>query len=193
MLRDAVRARSSRLVPRVFVGPVDPVSNLRPIVYGEPNTHAPTGTRSRAAARQSTTQSLTPVHPYSLTEFAHTPRVGTSWIKEHADRIDAWLESAQLYARLQSLWLDQFNQRFWTDNNARFERALKEYEARVPPRAERSITLAPFYREWLRVPAARLRQYHRMLWLATYRPSFAQARYAFLSCYAAFLGRLVCR
>lgn len=89
-----------------------------------------------------------------------------------------------MHTRLQSMWLDQFNQRFWLDNNVRFTRALEEYISQVAPRGDATLEmLAPFYREWLVVNERRLRHYNRTLWVATYKTIGAQMRLALLQGY----------
>ena len=95
---------------RVFVGPPDAVSRLRPIVYD-----GIVGSVSRPTSTS---------HPYSLSEFSApiiTKKHGA--ISSYAERVMSKLETLHLHTRLQTIWLDQFNHRFWTDNNARFERA----------------------------------------------------------------------
>lgn len=145
----------------MFVGPPDRTSNLRPTVYG---VSAPASARA---------------HPYSLSEFSQAGRRrhGLAGRVQHA--LAVRLEAAQLDARLQNMWLDHFNQRFWLDNNARFERALAEYLAHLPadgrPESERA---APFYRAWLADNAVRLRRYNAALWRGTFAAIVAQLRYS---------------
>ena len=163
--------RASRLRPQAYVGPPDPVSNLRPVVYSEPQV------RPKSA-----------LHPYSLEEFtarAQTQRGrSSSALVRYADHLLGQLEAVSMHARLQSMWLDQFNQRFWFDNNVRFTRALEEYKAHVAPQGDATLELlAPFYREWLVVNAKRLRHYNHTLWVATYKTIGAQLRLALLQGY----------
>ena len=163
--------RASRLQPQAFVGPPDPVSNLRPIVYKEPQTRP-----------------ASVLHPYSLDEFtapAQAPRgSSTRALTRYADQLLGQLEAVKMHTRLQSMWLDQFNQRFWLDNNVRFTRALEEYISQVAPRGDATLEmLAPFYREWLVVNERRLRHYNRTLWVATYKTIGAQMRLALLQGY----------
>lgn len=162
-------ARPSRWSTPVYVGPPDAVSNLRPVMYGA--TPVP---EQQLAAPTS--------HPYSLAEFAMSPRMRygstSSPLAQYADSLLARLEAAQLHARLQTMWLDQFNQRFWTDNNTRFRQALEEYERQVSPGTTPPLeVVAPFYREWLSTNEKRLRLYNRALWLATYKVIIAQWSY----------------
>ncbi|WFD20438.1 hypothetical protein MCAP1_002682 [Malassezia caprae] len=163
----AVR-RAPRLWPQAYVGPPDPVSNLRPVVYSEPQARP------------------TALHPYSLEEFTAPARAepASNALVRYADHLLGQLEAVKMHARLQSMWLDQFNQRFWFDNNVRFTRALEEYTAQVAPQGDATLELlAPFYREWHFVNAARLRHYNRTLWVATYKTIGAQLRLALLQGY----------
>ncbi|KOS13855.1 hypothetical protein Malapachy_1859 [Malassezia pachydermatis] len=99
-------------------------------------------------------------------------------LSRYAEKLMTRLEAAQLHARLQSMWLDQYNQRFWTDNNVRFSRALQEYESTISPNTPASLEqVSPFYREWLATNAERLRHYNRTLWVATYKVIGAQVWY----------------
>lgn len=158
----------------MYIGPPDPLSNLRPVVFG---------VRDTAAAPRTARPSA---HPYSLAEFSVPPTAAPrNPLAQYAHRLGDRLEAAQLQARLQTMWLDQFNQRFWTDNNARFQRALAEYEhtsGHVVGEAPLE-NIAPFYRAWLAANAARLRNYNRALWVATARVVAAQAHCALLRTY----------
>ncbi|WFD31218.1 hypothetical protein MSPP1_002252 [Malassezia sp. CBS 17886] len=179
--------RSGREKPaqgtQMYVGPPDPVSQLRPVVYAS-SAGAP------AAA-------LSATHPYSLAEFALPPTgvarrlarqgiTANTYLGAHLLRVHAHLESAQLQSRLQSLWLDLFNQRFWTDNNIRFQNARAAYEAQVPQSTDLSA-LAPLYHEWLAVNSGRLRQYNQLLWRGTARVAMAQGYASMLQHYARFI------
>lgn len=160
---------------QMYVGPPDPVSHLRPVVYASSEEREQAGGARTA-------------HPYSLAEFSQPlGRVvgARGGVGAHHGRMLQRLEAARLDARLQSIWLDQFNQRFWTDNNARFERALAEYEAQdaqgaVEPPQERT---ARFYRAWLAANATRLRAYNHMLWDASMSVVMAQVRLAVVQWY----------
>lgn len=174
--RAASRARFAPLP--VYIGPPDSVSNLRPVVYGAAED------RRRSAAA---------THPYSLSEFSvkdtGRPR---GPLAQYTQRLAARLEAAQLQARLQTMWLDQFNQRFWTDNNTRFQQAVAEYEhaAGLVVGEAPLEQVAPFYRAWLATNAARLRSYNRTLWLSTARVVAAQAHYTLLRWYARSVASL---
>ena len=166
-MRSTVVWRASRVksqLPReapIYVGPPDRVSNLRPTIYG---VNRPSGARA---------------HPYSLSEFSQSSLARRGPLGRLQQALAARLEAAQLEARLRNMWLDQFNQRFWTDNNARFERALREYEESLPPDDRpASERAAPFYRAWLAANETRLRNYNWMLWRATFGAIGAQIKYA---------------
>ncbi|PKI82462.1 hypothetical protein MVES1_003401 [Malassezia vespertilionis] len=158
--------------PPMFVGHPDPVSNLRPVVYGATE-------ESRAAPSN-------PTHPYSLAEFSLPSKAGKGarhgLFARHLERLEQRLEAAQLQARLQSFWLDQFNQRFWTDNNVRFQRAVAEYESTSKLVVGKAPLddVAPFYREWLAVNGVRLRNYNRTLWVSTAHVVASQLLFALL-------------
>lgn len=164
-------ARVSTSRTRVFVGPPDAISRLRPVVYD--------------GIAESVTRPTSACHPYSLSEFsAPTMTKKHGAISTYAGRLMSELETLQLHTRLQTIWLDQFNHRFWTDNNARFERAESEYKSHLAlPGPVPLELMSPFYREWLRVNSARLRKYNRVLWATTYKVIFAQMRLSLFSYY----------
>lgn len=169
--------------PPMYVGPPDPVSNLRPVVFG--------GNDDVRTQRQA---SSVP-HPYSLSEFG-VSRGGRAehggMLVQYAHNLGTRLEALQLQARLQSMWLDQFNQRFWTDNNLRFQRALDQFETRAGFAAGEAPldTVSPFYRAWLTANATRLRNYNRTLWLSTVRVVMAQSHYALARRYTRLVAYL---
>ncbi|KAI3620058.1 hypothetical protein CBS9595_002025 [Malassezia furfur] len=181
-----MRSRWSQ--PPMYVGPPDTLSNLRPVVFGVGRSQSAPSSRTRPQGETHATSA----HPYSLSEFSMpTSSVPHGTIAQYVHRLGNRLEAAQLQARLQSMWLDQFNQRFWSDNNARFQRAREEYEA-----ASGAIVgeapleqVAPFYRAWLATNAGRLRNYNRALWAATARVVLAQTHYALLRYYTQLVAR----
>ena len=75
-----------------LVGPPDPVSNLRPVIYDEPEGSVE-GKRRRITVVERTKTS--PTHPYSLEEFDGDP-ADYSW-------------------RLERKRLDAYNHAFWSD------------------------------------------------------------------------------
>lgn len=91
------RAFSTSTPSRDLVGPPDPVSNLRPVIYDElPMPQAKPGQNtSRALAHRP--------HPYSLNEFTSTARETTR------DDYGAY----QL--RMKQQELDAFNHAYWTE------------------------------------------------------------------------------
>lgn len=170
----SVKLPSNSLYTRVYVGPPDVISNIRPVVYDS---------LAERASRPNTTVH----HPYSLAEFSapKSPVIRKhGMLAQYSERLMNELEALQLHTRLQSIWLDQFNHRFWTDNNARFERAAQEYKSRVAVLEPIPLeVMSPFYREWLRSNSGRLRHYNHTLWAATYHVIFAQLRLALFSYY----------
>lgn len=104
---------------------------------------------------------------------------------------------------------DNFNQRFWQDNNARFIQALSEFRSRTgsskavatlpakegegKDRKEEELdldsdSLATFYSAWLKANAARHRAYNRQLWRQTFGDLAPAARYQGLRAWAKVVG-----
>lgn len=112
---------------------------------------------------------------------------------------------------------DNFNQRFWQDNNARFIQALSEFRSRTGSskavatlpsinanKAKEATTatkeaqesemdldsdsLATFYSAWLKANAARHRAYNRQLWRQTFGDLSPAARYQALRAWAKIVG-----
>lgn len=179
-LSNARLASPSRFLARMYVGPPDPISHMRPVVYDNVAQHVK---RPKNITN----------HPYSLSEFSTPPSLSrrSGFLAHHSEQMLSNLESLQLHARLQTISLDQMNHRFWSDNNARFMRAKQEYSAYVSPETPASLELmSPFYREWLRTNSARLRRYNRLLWATTYRVIFAQMHAGLVSFYTRIIVRL---
>ena len=86
LLRRYIRNSSRH---RVLVGPPDPVSNLRPVIYDEGERGLGTGKDGESAPRSS------PTHPYSLDEFDGDP-TDYQW-------------------RIERKRLDAYNHVFWTE------------------------------------------------------------------------------
>ncbi|WFD43727.1 hypothetical protein MPSI1_002391 [Malassezia psittaci] len=173
-----------KLPPR-YIGPPDPLSNLRPVVFGVSENGGENSSEKHIPPRTS--------HPYSLTEFSlPATRNSQGVLAQYVYRCFDRLEAAQLQTRLQTMWLDQFNQRFWIDNNTRFQRARQEYEAALNLEVEHASLeqVAPFYRAWLATNAARLRNYNHALWAGTARVIAAQTHYRLLRYYTQFVARL---
>ncbi|KAF8843578.1 hypothetical protein BDN67DRAFT_136254 [Paxillus ammoniavirescens] len=124
-----VRSLHVSSVSRHLVGPNDPISNLRPIIY----TDTPTPTASQSSGGQEPNV----YHPYSLSEF-------TDGVPH-----DYTLELQFKLAREQ---LDAFNHNYWTDSNTRFEAAKQSALASLPDSASpemRENALSEFYKNWM--------------------------------------------
>ncbi|KAH7889217.1 hypothetical protein F5I97DRAFT_485807 [Phlebopus sp. FC_14] len=117
---------------RHLVGPNDPVSNLRPIIYTDlPTSLAPHPTTGSA-------KEPTIYHPYSLGEFAHT-----NVAQDHA---------LELRFKLARERLDALNHHYWAESNTRFEEAKSAVLASLPASASpetREDALSGFYRDWV--------------------------------------------
>ncbi|KAL5489907.1 hypothetical protein ACEPAI_4739 [Sanghuangporus weigelae] len=153
-LRRNIRTSSQK---RALVGPPDPVSNLRPVIYDEvesiPSWRKRKGkgkegdsvvelgggenTSSLVKRKQATTS-----HPYQLDEFSGDP-LDYQW-------------------RLERSRLDAYNHAFWKDSNTRFETAKQAVLSSLPEDASpetREAALSEFYGKWLQQEHERLRGY----------------------------------
>ncbi|KIJ69003.1 hypothetical protein HYDPIDRAFT_105565 [Hydnomerulius pinastri MD-312] len=113
---------------RHLVGPNDPVSNLRPIIYTD--TPAPVASHSQGRKESNI------YHPYSLREFTDVPH-------DHA------LELRYKLAREQ---LDALNHNYWLESNTRFEAAKESVLSSLPESAStemRENALSEFYKKWV--------------------------------------------
>jgi len=132
--------------PRPLVGPPDPLSNLRPVLYGPP---------SKLEDIRSS--------PYSVTEFSESQAPPTA--NEQTEALE-W--------RWEQESLDAFNQAFWTDNNMRFEAARRDILAAHPPlppdsppealtARERALeaTISEFYANWVNQQRSHYADYTR--------------------------------
>ncbi|KAN0064804.1 hypothetical protein ACQY0O_001861 [Thecaphora frezii] len=220
--------RSSRFSARPgadLVGPPDALSNLRPIKYGSAFDEAPvTGGASGSV-------SISITHPYSLSEFNPASSSSSSmglWTSDlgssrrggkarghslYFERLLERLEEAELAHKLRMARADNFNQRFWQDNNARFIQALQEFRSRTtsskavatlkagtgaessesaaaqePELDLDSDTLATFYSAWLKANATRHRAYNRQLWSQTFGDLAPALRYQALRGWAKLVG-----
>ncbi|SNX83822.1 uncharacterized protein MEPE_02530 [Melanopsichium pennsylvanicum] len=143
--RSSSSRRSARFTARPgadMVGPPDPISNLRPVRYG--SAFEESSSSSPSSAESSSAAALSMSHPYSLHEFttsgdstfggwsgsAHNRRSSES-PSLYFERLLAKLEEAELAHKLRMARADNFNQRFWQDNNARFIQALSEFRSRT--------------------------------------------------------------
>lgn len=140
-----ILSRSIVTYRRPLIGPVDPISNLRPSLYGPP----------RDVTRN-------PGHPYSPEEFT----VANGYSEEDEGEDMLW--------RLQQEQLEQFTREFWTDNNLGFQAARQAVLDALPPPApsassdetaahEREVeqALSAFYADWLKEESPRHRAFTR--------------------------------
>ncbi|SPO24398.1 uncharacterized protein UTRI_03666 [Ustilago trichophora] len=140
--------RSARYTARPgadMVGLPDPISNLRPIRYGSAFEEASSSSSSSSASTSphasSSAAALSMSHPYSLHEFTTSGESGFGWSGNarrgskspslYFERLLSKLEEAELAHKLRMARADNFNQRFWQDNNARFIQALSEFRSRT--------------------------------------------------------------
>ncbi|PWN21033.1 hypothetical protein BCV69DRAFT_182297 [Microstroma glucosiphilum] len=151
------RASSRRLSARPganLVGPADPLSNLRPVVYGSAfqtilDSHDQTGNSSidTSSSGASSSSSAALSHPYSTSEFNSLPSASSassSWSRslpprsEYQTSLLRRLEAAELAHHLRRARADRFSQDFWEDNNRRYTKALEEYRRSRSGVGERS-------------------------------------------------------
>ncbi|KAL5529618.1 hypothetical protein ACEPAG_5603 [Sanghuangporus baumii] len=150
-LRRNIRTSSQK---RALVGPPDPVSNLRPVIYDEVESipslrkRREKGKEGDSVAGGENTLSLakrtqaTTSHPYQLDEFSGDP-LDYQW-------------------RLERSRLDAYNHAFWRDSNTRFETAKQAVLSSLPEDASpeaREAALSEFYGKWLQQEHERLREY----------------------------------
>ncbi|KAI6128284.1 hypothetical protein EDD16DRAFT_678143 [Pisolithus croceorrhizus] len=109
-----------------LVGPNDPISNLRPIIYTDIQTPPKAGPESKVN------------HPYSLEEFSDTSSSN--------------LHALELEFKLKREELDALNHKYWTESNERFEAAKASVLSSLPPSATsetREHALSEFYGMWV--------------------------------------------
>ncbi|KAJ3883510.1 hypothetical protein F5051DRAFT_342841 [Lentinula edodes] len=129
----------SAKMQRHLVGPPDPISHLRPIIYDDvPPPPAPAVVN----------------HPYSLQEFDPEPaRISNTY---------------EMQWKLQRQQLDDTSQDFWLDSNTRFETAKEAVLASLPPGStplDKENALSEFYKQWLLQESARVDEYSK-IWRA---------------------------
>ncbi|KAI0035096.1 hypothetical protein K488DRAFT_76869 [Vararia minispora EC-137] len=130
---------TSRLA-RTLIGPPDPISNLRPVLYDASDTPRPV-------------KSTVVIHPYSLSEFARPEsdlEYGWRW---HRKQLDAFNHA---------FWTDA-NTRF---TSARDD-ALSSLPPNATSKA-RDAVLADLYRRWVLQEASRQAEYNRQFRRRTY-------------------------
>ncbi|KAI0256835.1 hypothetical protein BJV78DRAFT_1384648 [Lactifluus subvellereus] len=124
---------SARICDRV--GPPDPVSNIRPVLYDDPVSTSAESSR----------------HPYSLHEF-----------RDDTDT-NADTDTLEYQRKLQRQQLDAFNDAFWRDTNTRFEVAKAAAVNDPSPHAtaeQREERLGEFYESWVLQETTRQQEYN---------------------------------
>ncbi|KAF5373771.1 hypothetical protein D9758_000588 [Tetrapyrgos nigripes] len=124
---------ASRILSKTLVGPPDPISHLRPVIYDD--VLAPPSPSVL-------------YHPYSLAEFDPEPKRSQS--------------QNELYYKLQMQRLDALSQNFWLDSNSRFEAAKEAVLNGLPSSAtqlDKERALSEFYKQWLMQERSRLDKY----------------------------------
>ncbi|KAF8921232.1 hypothetical protein CPB85DRAFT_1372403 [Mucidula mucida] len=104
-----------------LVGPPNPISHIRPIIYDDVPPPPPP---SRLQ------------HPYSLAEFDPAPPAGST--------------VHDIQWRLQRHEIDKLDESFWHDSNIRFESGKEAVLASLPPTAsalDRENALSEFYKQ----------------------------------------------
>ncbi|EIN07337.1 hypothetical protein PUNSTDRAFT_71028 [Punctularia strigosozonata HHB-11173 SS5] len=132
----ARRLLHATVLARNFVGPPDPVSNLRPVIYDD-------DLPSRSS------QAVT--HPYSLSEFK-------------PDEAAEEREEMEYQYKAERQQLDNFNHRFWTDSNTRFEAGKAAVLSSLPAdtlAADRERALSDFYAKWIQQEKHRQEEYSK--------------------------------
>ncbi|KAF9075249.1 hypothetical protein BDP27DRAFT_1380854 [Rhodocollybia butyracea] len=126
-------------VKRHLVGPPDPVSHLRPVIYDDATPPPPPAFLN---------------HPYSLQEFN----------AESTKNINTY----EMQWKLQRQQLDDLSQNFWLDSNTRFEAAKAAVLDSLPASAtplNKEDALSEFYKQWLLQENKRVDEYAN-LWRA---------------------------
>ncbi|CAO1635954.1 unnamed protein product [Parajaminaea phylloscopi] len=157
----SVRARTSKRLSvqpgADLVGPPDPTSNLRPVIYGSAFEEVAGQSRaderdawmSRTVAPSSFTVQQPPFQslsssPYSTSEFTLSSSSAAAkggWSGNPVAPTSAYylslldrLEVAELDHHLRRSRSDRFSQAFWADNNRRYTEALSKYQyEHLPP------------------------------------------------------------
>ncbi|KAK0534050.1 hypothetical protein OC834_002032 [Tilletia horrida] len=218
---EAAARSASDILPTLLVGPPDPISNLRPVRYVSPlDGRAAAGQQhgSSTGTRVGPQAGPPSHHPYSLSEFSPSrsngrphpssspPPIGTGAgaTKGPAVPPSAYyrallekLEAASLAQRLRVSRAQAFDQRFWADNNLRFQRdqasALSAPSASSEGQAEaegqgQAQAAANFYSAWLSANAARHRAYNRVLVRRTFADLAPEARWRALVAWVRVVG-----
>ncbi|KAL7409392.1 hypothetical protein BDY24DRAFT_418904 [Mrakia frigida] len=153
-----------------LVGPPDPISNIRPIIYKvTPNAPRPTPsyTSPSPSSSSSASSSRTPL-PSRLTPSQGSLHYSPGEFPREGDET-----AGQAAYRVQREKLDKFNNDFWASNNIRFAAALSEAMASLPPMStpptqaeedRKEDRLAEFYKSWLIQEEPKQKQWMKDWW-----------------------------
>ena len=138
-LRPQVRHLHASLVRRHLVGPPDPISNLRPVIYDDAVPEHRTDV----------------THPYSLREFGGDTRE-YQW-KMQRQELDAhnhqfWKEVCVLLVECLSMPAHRRDHSIPLKSNTRFYAAKEAVLQSLPEETtpeQREVTLSDFYRRWV--------------------------------------------
>lgn len=225
--RRSSRRRDDIDVSKVdLVGPPDPISNIRPMFYAPiASSSSPTNLKRNSSSAKSTNNLP---HPYSLSEFSQsstsTSRSGLTKglgklksFRDLVDRVTHRVEESELRLRIGKMGTDNITQRFWRDNNLRFNRDLDSWREE----SQRRISALPegvtsssdsatrvvvnhaddsakemskdesiFYANWLRANAKRNRSYNVLVWKQAWEQVRLGARVSILRQWLRLLQRL---
>ncbi|TFK98890.1 hypothetical protein BDV98DRAFT_551991 [Pterulicium gracile] len=132
---------TTRPTARDLVGPLHPITNLRPILYSD----IPASPASRALTAGASTSKT---HPYSLSEFSHDEPA------RHTD--------IELQWRLHRVQTELFHHDFWLDSNTRFAAGTETVLSCLPAKAsvaDREAALSEFYKQWVTQEKDRMHMY----------------------------------
>ncbi|PWN90723.1 hypothetical protein FA10DRAFT_122167 [Acaromyces ingoldii] len=193
--------------PTDLVGPPDPISNIRPVLYARLVARS-----SRPGGPPASNANASNPHPYSTSEF-DSPSVGKGIWGRWAQQVGERLQEAELQLRLARMSGDGLTQRFWRDNNLRFGKDLDEARTRggegaralpVPTSStgeEQALELADakkkglesvdssFYAQWLDANGPRHRAYNVLVWKQAALEVKLGARVAWLQFLLRIVGR----
>jgi apoptogenic protein 1 len=143
----ARRALHSTVARSYLIGPSDPVSNIRHVIYDTQPGESSGATKDH--------------HPYSLREFSDDPHSAASdtdhgryqW-KMHSQQLDALNHRVWAEVRSSAAYLTRSSRRTETlmlQTNTRFEAAKAEVLGSLPANAspeDAEVVLTHFYRHW---------------------------------------------
>ena len=147
-----LRLFHSSLPTANYVGPPDPVSNIRPVLYHDPD---PTSVES-------------PRHPYSLDEFREfrhdSDTLEYQW-KLQRQQLDAFNDAFWRDVRLSHRRASPTHRSYnhLTQTNTRFDAAKAVVVSGLPPHAtaeQREERLGEFYKQWVLQEATRQEEYN---------------------------------